>query len=854
MTDAPTARAADDADRAPRATYRLQLGEDLDFSAASDVVDILAALGVSHLYLSPVWEAAPGSTHGYDVADPARVSSSLGGEEGLRALSTRAAQAGMGIVVDVVPNHMAAHTANPHWAELLRGGRGGAAGAVFDVDWRPPLPGLAEKVILPVLGDSYGAVLERGELELAEEAGVLTVAYYDHRFPVTPETISAVERAGGPASFRGTPGDPLSFDHLHALLERQHYRLTHWRVGDRLVNYRRFFTITDLAAVRVEDDDVFDLVHDTMLRLLEERVIHGLRIDHPDGLRDPGRYFARLAERSGHAWTVAEKITHPGERLPDWPIAGTTGYDFCNDVMAVLAIDPTAEDTLTALDRELGGTGTYAEAAVTGKRDILTSGLASDTDRVARLLWAVTQQDRRARDVDLRTCHDAIVGIVAGIEVYRPYVDPQTGDATPTDRSTVTTAVNHAIAANAAPRWLLEFAGSAVLGDEGSSPAHLDLIARFPQLTSAAVAKGTEDTAFYRYRRLLALNEVGGDPGRFGLSVTGFHRANAERAEHHPTAMLTTATHDTKRGEDTRLRIAALSELSTSWAAAVRSWRPWLPDRIDGQVASLVWQTMVGVWPLEQRSAMPNATWRQRVIDYLVKAEREASQRTTWTDPDAAFENALQVFLDDLLADDGFRRQFDELARQAAEIAMVTGLSQTLLRCTAPGIPDTYQGMELWDDSLVDPDNRRPVDWQRLRQEFAELAEADASMLWATRRDGRVKAFVLSRALQLRRSRPELFGAGAGYHPVNVTGPQSAHVIAYVRQSDDAQALMVATRLPGGLQTGSDGRKSWGDTVVEVPGNGRLTDVFTGRDCTTDTAVGVAEVLGSLPVALLVTE
>ena len=838
-----------DSRSAPDATYRLQLGDDLDFSAASDLVPQLAALGVTHLYLSPIFEAAPGSTHGYDVADPRHVAGRLGGEDGLRRLSDVAAEHGLGIVVDVVPNHMAAHTANPHWRALLAEGRSGSAGDVFDVTWRTPLPQLEDKVVVPVLGDVYGRVLERGEIEVTDEGGEVVVRYFDHRFPLSPESLEAVERAGGPSVFAGTAGNASSFDRLHALLESQHYRLVHWRLGDRIVNYRRFFTITDLAAARVEDPDIFDLVHDTVLRLHDEGVIHGLRIDHPDGLRDPGRYFSRLAERTGGAWTVAEKITHPGEPLPDWPVAGTTGYEFCNDVLGVLAVDPAGQAGMDALDERLGGGGSYAEAARVGKRDILHTGLATDVNRLARLLLVVTQQRREVRDTDLDLCRDAIAGIVEGIEVYRPYVDPQTLSASAQDRAVIESAVAHAVEGEAAPAWLLEFTGRLLLGEEGDGPEHVELVARFPQLSSAAVAKGTEDTAFYRYRRFLAVNEVGGDPGRFGLDVAAFHETAAERARRHPTAMLTTATHDTKRGEDTRLRMAALSEFADDWVAAAASWASVLPAGVDGQMATLAWQTMVGIWPLRGE---PDGAWRDRVVAYLVKAEREAGQRTTWIDPSIDVEDALAGLVDACLADSDFRATFEPLAERAAETAMVTGLSQVLLRCTSPGVPDTYQGMELWDDHLVDPDNRRPVDWGARRGALTAAEHADPASLWQRRRDGSVKAFVLSRALRLRSERRDCFGADGGYEPVTATGQYGDRVLAFSRTGAQARVVSVATRLPGPLLERGDAIGAvWGDTTVTLP-PGRYTDRLTGAGFEGGDGVAVSEVLSSLPVALLV--
>ncbi len=810
----------------PRATYRLQLGPDLTFAGAAALVGYLADLGVSHLYLSPILTARPGSTHGYDVADPATVSAVLGGEDGLRALAATARAAGLGLVADLVPNHVGTGWDTPLWRELLRSGPAGPSGRVFDVDWRTPLPGAAEKVVVPALGDQYGEVLARDELQVVEEDGEYRVAYFDHRFPLRAESQDAVARAGGPEALRTPP-------HVHALLEQQHYRLVHWRAAQELVNYRRFFSIDELAAVRVEDPEVFATTHGTVLRLVADGVLDGLRVDHPDGLRDPARYFARLAEATGGVWTVAEKILAPDEAVRDWAVAGTTGYEFTNQVLG-LFVDPAAEPVLDALDEELGGTADWEFAAWKGRNDVLDGELRPDVRRLARLLWPVVQEHLDLRDVGDERLTDALVDLLQELPVYRAYVDPDTGEATDADRALLDRAVAAASATYAERAPLHAFLGRLLAGEAGRDAATLEVLGRFPQVASATMAKGVEDTAFYRFRRLLAVNEVGGEPGRLGLAPGAFHAAQAARQERTPAGMVTTATHDTKRGEDTRLRMAALSELPGRFAEVARALAPGAPHP---QVATLVVQTLVGVWPL---TGDPGAV-RERLQAYLVKAQREEKQQTSWRDPDEAYEAATARFADQVLDDPP--AGLAALAGDCAEIAMVSGLAQVLLRCTVPGVPDTYQGTEGWDLSLVDPDNRRPVDFPARRALLAALdaQPPDPAALWASRADGRVKTWVLSRALRAR--------AGGSYTPLPASGPLADHVVAFARGGD---LVTVAPRLAGAVTAGATRPATggtWAGTAVVLPA-GTWTDLLTGETREGGEAP-LDEVLAALPVALL---
>ncbi len=839
----------------PGATYRLQLGGDLTFAEVSEHLDYLADLGVTDLYLSPIMRSRTGSVHGYDVVDPAEVSPALGGTDGLRALSDAAAGRGIGVIVDIVPNHMAASDENPLWEQLLAEGMSGPAGSLFDVDWRPQLPTAEGKVILPVLSDTYGTTLVSGDLELARIDGVYRLRYKDRTFPLSQESLDAIDGNGGGRTFAGTAGVVTSWQSFHNLLERQHYRLVHWRIGDAVVNYRRFFTVDDLIAVRVEVPEVFERTHATLLELVNEGVIAGLRVDHPDGLRDPERYLQQLRNRTG-VWIVAEKILHPGERPPPWSIAGTTGYDFCNEVLG-LYTNADALPQMRMIDEKLGGGRPYAEHAVEGKRAVLRGGLRADLERIALRLWSATQQHPQVRDVTLEWCRSVLTGTLEQFGVYRTYVDPETGTARETDRTLIASAVEQARAADSEPpAQLWDFLEQLLSGEIGTGPAQLDVLARFQQLCAAVTAKGTEDTAFYRYRTLLAVNEVGGDPAHPGRTVEEFQLANAERAERRPLTLLTTATHDTKRGEDTRLRMAALTEVVDLWRDAVDACeRQAERSTLPAQARYLLYQTAVGIWPLD---ADPTDEHRDRLARYAVKAEREAGLYTSWTDPDHGFEDRVAEFARSLLNAATAPAELLSVVTRAGEIAMVSGLGQVVLRTLSPGVPDSYQGTEVWDDALVDPDNRRSMPFEERRALLDGLVDADVEDLLDQRRDGRIKAFVLQRALRARSTQPSCVGMGSGYLPLDVSGTWADHVVAFARVSSDAAAalLVIAPRLPGavmGDDAGPPVGEAWRDTTVRVPGfvQGTYRDVFSAGAGEIGDTIEVSSLLANLPVAVL---
>ena len=749
----------------PASTYRLQFGPGLTFADAAAVVPYLASLGAGAVYASPLLQAMPGSQHGYDVADPSRVSEVLGGEPGRRALVAAVREHGLALVVDIVPNHLgvADPRANPAWWDLLRNGPSSRFARWFDVTGWP--------LLLPVLADSPEA---RTDL-------FVSLCYHEHGFPLAP----------------GTTGSPQQ---VH---EAQHYRLVSWRAD---VGYRRFFAVSELAAVRVEDPEVFTATHGEVLRWVTEGDVDGLRVDHPDGLTDPAGYLHRLREHAPDAWIVVEKILEPGEELlRSWPVEGTTGYDALAEVDGVL-IDPTGEAAFTALDTALTGVQTsWTQLVHDCKLDVATGMLGSELRRLAAL--APTTRD--AAEVTA-----ALAEVLACFPVYRSYLPD---------------GVEHLDQALAAARQRRPDLAATL---EALSPRLRDpddeLAVRFQQTSGAVMAKGVEDTAYYRWTRFIALNEVGGDPDRFGLDVDDFHTALARREELAPHGMTTLSTHDTKRSSDVRARLAVLSELPALWADAVREFTR-LADAAgatvpDPALGHLLWQTLVGAWPLPP----------DRLHSYLDKAMREARTRTNWTDPDEAFETAMHAVADAALENPPLRSAVNRVAAQITPAGRSNSLSAVLLQLAMPGVPDTYQGGELWDLSMVDPDNRRPVDFTA-RADL--LCRIDHGWLPDVDTSGAAKLLVVSRTLRARRDHPDRF---TGYTPLHADGVAAPHAVAFARRG----VVAVATRLPVRLAA----RGGWGETVLPLP-EGSWTDAFTGFSVSG--SVPLADLLARYPVALL---
>ena len=748
--------------RLSTSTYRLQIRKEFTLDDAAELTGYLRDLGVGAIYLSPILQSTAGSAHGYDTTDVTRVDTDRGGAKGLQAVLRTAEREGLDVVIDLVPNHLgiAESQQNPAWWDVLKLGRESAYARWFDIDWS------RGRVLLPILGDEQTLTLADDELH-----------YYDHRFPLTPGSWS--------------PGD--SPEDVH---DRQHYELVHWSRGNSELNYRRFFAVTTLAGVRVEDPEVFDATH-ALVREWVAAGVAGLRIDHPDGLVDPGDYFRRLRELAPEAWITAEKILEPGERLPaDWPVQGTTGYDAMREVNGVF-IDPGHEAELTALYQRLTGDRlTMAEHIERGKRMVVTELLIAELRRMAALVPEVAD------------AHAALAEIAVAFAVYRSYLPAGTEHL---DRAmALATERNPELAAS------IEALGPR-LHDESD-----ELARRLQQLSGATMAKGIEDTAYYRYARFVALNEVGGDPAELGIAPAEFHTAQLTRQEEQPESMTALSTHDTKRGEDVRARLAVLAEIPDVWAAFAERFlsATAIPNRAFGYFLA---QTLVGVGPIE----------RDRQHAYAEKAIREASDGTTWTAPDEAFEAAVHAAVDLAYDDPVLRAAWNTIVAQVTPPGWSNALGQKLVQLTMPGIPDVYQGTELWEDSLVDPDNRRPVDYAVRRALLATLTRdrpaVDAS--------GGAKLLVTSRALQARRDRPELF---SGYRALTAAGAAADHLLAF----DRGGAITVATRLPVGLAAAG----GWRDTVLELDGVYR--DALTGAEFAGVTAVG--DLLVTYPVALLI--
>ena len=796
----------------PVSTYRVQLRPPsgsgtadhpgFGFDDAAAVVPYLADLGVTHLYCSPYLQATPGSAHGYDVLDHGRLNAELGNEQAFARMVTACRAAGLGIVLDVVPNHMAItepQSQNIAWWSLLRDGRDSPYATWFDVDWdSADNPG---KVLVPVLGAPLGECLD--ELELLEDR----IRYYDHEVPLSP-------------------GSRVDGD-LVATLARQHYRLAHWRVAGEELNYRRFFDVTTLAGVRVEVPEVFDATHALLLQQVRDGVLDGLRIDHPDGLADPGGYLDRLAEATGGAWVVVEKILEPGEELPaQWATVGTTGYDALNRVLG-LFVDPAGELPLTALWTSVTGSeASYEEVVDQTKHLVLREVLAAEVNRLTEVGLRVCRTDPTLRDTTRRGLREALVEVLAGFEVYRAYLPP-TGPADATARHHVDAAVAKALTVLPGGAAEIDVVRRLVLAEGPSGPAAQEFVTRFQQTCGPVMAKGVEDTAFYRYLRLSALNEVGGDPGRFALPVQDFHDACRVQQEQWPSSMTTLSTHDTKRSEDVRARLVLLAQCPCAWGDAVTRWhaaaaRHRSAAGPDAATEQLVWQTLVGAWPLSA----------DRAVAYMEKATREAKAHTSWVDPVAAFDEAVEAFVRAVLADAAIVAEVEAFVARLTPAWQVTALAQKAVQLTMPGVADIYQGTELWDLSLVDPDNRRPVDWDARRAALAALADGVPSLDDL----GTAKLHLVARLLRLRREQPETFLSGT-YDGLDV-GPRA---VGFVRGG--RVVTVTPTRALAVERTG------WGADAVDLP-TGSWRDLMTGA--MRSGTVPLGELLAGFPVAVLV--
>lgn len=914
----------------PRATYRVQLNADFGFDQVAAIADYMARLGVSHLYASPYMKARPGSTHGYDIVDHNALNPELGDDAAFDAMVAALKRNGLGQILDFVPNHMGVGGSdNEWWLDVLEWGPDSPSAGYFDIEWDSDYRYLQGKLLVPVLGDQYGAVLAAGGLELRfdADAGSFAVwAYGNHKLPVRPQDYGTIlgtdhpdlERLGDIfthlayahphqisraadhkaelatlvsrrpdvaeaidrrlAVFRGEAGETDGWGHLHALIAGQNWRVAYFKVAADDINYRRFFNINELAGLRMDEPGLFDITHRMVLRLIEDGTLDGLRIDHIDGLIDPKGYCERLSSSSSKPfYLVVEKILARHERLrEDWPIDGTTGYEFAN-LMGGLFVDPQGEPAFDRLYAGFIGHGERFEDVVRrSKIRIMESEMASELHVMARKAARIARSNPATADFTANILHQALKETIARFPVYRTYVDG--GVPSDLDRRDIGWAVSQARKVEQGPDGsVYDFVQRLLTSDLVATPrsgySHRQVsrfAMRFQQYSGPVMAKGLEDTAFYRYNRLVALNEVGGHPEHFGVSPAAFHRANLDRARNWPGNMLASTTHDTKRGEDTRARLYALSEMPEEWERQIQSWSRLLrarrgdvegtapPDRNDEY---LFYQLLVGAWPVEMIGAAfdqldPAAmdVFAERIAGAMTKSMREAKVHTTWAAPNDAYESAVVGFVHDALdvsRRNAFLDVFLPFQAMIARLGMVNGLSQTLLKLTSPGIPDLYQGCELWNFSLVDPDNRLPVDYQTRRRLLDEveslLEQRGASKLLERWADGAVKLAVTRSALALRAEKPAIF-AGGDYIPLEATGDKAEHVVAFARKAGDDAVVVAVPRLVGGLGKAP----VWGNTAIPLPRGARWRDVLTGRVLPGGDAALASALFSGFPVALLV--
>jgi len=947
--------------RAPTATYRLQFSAAFGFEAGQRATPYLAALGISDIYSSPICQARAGSQHGYDVVSHEAVNTELGGEDAFRALALELRRRKMGIVVDVVPNHMCiADDANWRWRDVLENGPAAVSARFFDIDWRPPKPELALRVLLPILPDQFGRVVVEGQFTPVYEVDGFAIRYGDRSLPLSPNSwirllgpllvvvrqrigdahgdvlelesiIRALERLPARSETRperlrerqhelpvvksrlralyernvevqtalqavlerigGRRGEPATLEDLAALLADQAYRLSFWRVALHEINYRRFFDVNDLAAIRVEDPDVFAAVHALPLRLASEGLINGLRVDHVDGLYDPLRYLEKLTKcwqaASPHGedvYVVVEKILAQGERLPEkWPVAGTTGYEFMNLVTGVL-VDVPRVWRLHRLTERLGGEEqTFSDIAYECKKLVLQTTMVGELGVLSRQLDRISEQHMFTRDFTRVSLEAALTEVIACFPVYRTYVGPDQTSVDGADRDVIERALRDARRRNPVTHeTIFDFIGQVLLLDdpEGIGDAdrreRRDFVMKVQQVTGPVMAKGVEDTAFYRYFPLAALDEVGGHPESMGTSLAQFHRKMQERRELAPSALSATDTHDAKRSEDARARLAVLSEISEDWEKAVDRFRAmnrahravWgnslAPDEHDEY---LFYQTVLSIWPPEQDQLPSHLV--ARVSAYMTKAIHEAKRHSSWINPSRTYDEASTAFVAAALdpsRSPEFLAALGDLRRRIERAGLWNSLTQTVIKIAAPGVPDFYQGTESWAFCLVDPDNRRTIDFderQRVLDEllvrFERAPSETIQELLENPRDGRIKMLVTTLALRYRRRAPELFGAGS-YVPLEATGPRATQVVGFLRESGASAAVVLTgrffTRLGEGISRPIG--RAWADTVVTLPAHweGRaLRDAFTyetwrpaGND---GRSVDLSRAFARLPVTML---
>jgi len=941
--------------RIPICTYRLQLNRWFTFAHAREIVPYLRSLGISDVYASPYFQAGPNSMHGYDIVDHNKLNPAIGSQQDYEGWSEELHKHGMGQVLDFVPNHMGVtEPGNKWWADVLENGPSSMYAPYFDIDWRPQKEDLRDKVLLPILTDQYGRVLERGEFQVQFEEGAFYLQYGNFKLPIAPGTYRLIldlalenlaeykeedfyaefqsiltaleylprrsetdpqkiaERAREKeivkrrlerrcqeapqvqraidkalAQMNGRPGDARSFDRLDELLNAQSYRLAFWRVAAEEINYRRFFDVNDLAAIRMELPEVFDAAHELLLDLVRRGAVKGLRIDHPDGLYLPREYLEKLQRRCAKVlgiappkdgrtvYMVAEKILVASEKLrSDWPVHGTTGYDFANHLAEVL-VDSSAEESITkTFHRFIGHAIHFGHLVYAKKRLVMRIALANEVEVLGNMLDRLSEQNRWYRDFTLEALARAVRETIACFPVYRTYLAPGQ-PVSDEDRLVIERAIASAKRRNPAiEESVFNFLRDILLFrfpenlDERARDEHMHFVLKFQQFTGPIMAKGLEDTVFYIYNRLAALNEVGGEPQQFGISVEAFHQYNLDRHRNWPATLLATSTHDTKRSEDVRARMLAISEIPDLWRRSLAKWRSanrrWKKTIEDSEAPDpneeyLLYQTLLGTWPVEPDGTprrRAEADYIQRIQNYMTKALNEAKLNTSWIRPNESWLAAMRDFVERILdstSKNKFLPAFFPVAEQVARLGAVNSLAQVLLKLTSPGVPDIYQGNEIWDYSLVDPDNRRPVDYKMRAEMLSCLSSKAPEELMQNWPDGRIKMFLTQRALGFRNKQTSLFRKGE-YLPLQVSGEFKDCCVAFARRLERQVVAVVAPRLSSrvGFPPVSD---KWKDTVIQLPEGfplERLRDALTGREVwVKDRQIRLAEVMRIFPFAMI---
>ncbi len=925
----------------PASTYRLQFMPQFTFAEAEEIVPYLAELGIGAVYSSPVFKACPGSEHGYDVVDPSAINEELGGFEGLRRVTRSAQEAGLGWVQDIVPNHMAIDQHNRWFMDVIENGPGSRYFEYFDIDWDHYYEGIRNRLLAPFLGSFFGEAIERGEIGLHYGEDGLTVRYYDVILPLRIESYGAVlkpnldklcetmgqdnpdfvgfvaaidildnlpTRDRTDARYRqiafgknklwhlhqkdaaiqdhmanclkeinGVPERPESFDRLDAILGEQYFRLSFWKVATEEINYRRFFTINDLICMRLEIEAVFDHSHEMIKRLVDDRLVNGIRVDHVDGLYDPLEYLTRLRRLAPEAYTVVEKILENHESLPaSWPVQGTTGYDALNAINGLFCSQAGRLALQNIYSRVTGSRLTYFELVVRMKRLIAEKHLAGDIDNLAHTMKRISARDRYGNDITLYSLRKALIEVMACFPVYRTYVNGN--EISDPDEKHIHDAVARALDFSPDLEYELRFIRGFLLFEsydvltEAERQETLRFIMRFQQLTGPLMAKGVEDTTCYIYNRLVSLNEVGGSPDRFGVTAEEFHKFCRDRVKNFPASMSSLTTHDTKRGEDVRARINVLSEIREEWDTAVHTWMnlngglrrrvkgKYIPDRNDEY---FLYQTLIGTYPVDDK-VQPH--YIERMKNYVVKAVREAKIHTAWLKPDEEYENSFVEFVEKILTpsdDNRFLREFRTLLSRVAHYGIFNSLSQKVLHLTMPGMPDIYQGAELWDFRLVDPDNRRPVDFDRrqtLLEDIKRRADQDLPALLRELiehpQDGRIKLYVTWRTLNFRKSHADVFGKGE-YLALQASGAKSDHIIALARRLASTWIVCVAPRLVANLVSAEHaplGDEVWSGNSLRLPDESptQWRELYSGNRIESTGNLKIGRILNSFPVAILI--